>query len=236
MLSEQKNNPKGGASLFGAMRNATFDDGSKLTEKELLTEMFAFVFGGFETTAAALAWTIALLALHPEARQRAQEEAASLGRNPTYEDLERFPYLRACWDEGQRVQSIPYYPRDTKVDQVLGGYHVPAGSVLLCSPYALHYDERYWNEPEKFRPERWLEDKIEKRAFQAFGSGERRCLGVNMANMQGVLYLAKALNRYEFATPPGWRPERDFHTSTTVRNGVPVTIRRRQPAPSEVSP
>ncbi|MCZ8379367.1 cytochrome P450 [Mycobacterium sp. CPCC 205372] len=224
----------GGDDLFAVLRRATSDDGSTLTERQLVAHMFTFVFAGFETTAAALAWTFALLAVHPEAMIKAQNEAASLGRTPRHEDVDRLPYLRACFDEAQRMQGLPYYSRDSIADQVLGGYFVPAGSVLLCSPYAMQHDPRYWRQPELFRPERWFEDPIERNAYLPFGIGERRCIGANMANVEGVLYLAKALYRFTFRVPDDWRPQRHFHMSTSVRGGVPTTIghHRKATAPS----
>jgi cytochrome P450 len=223
-----------GEDLFTVLRRARLDDGTTLSERQLLAEMFTFVFAGFETTAAAMAWTFALLATHPDAMARAQQEAASLGRAPRHDDVDRFSYLRACWDEAQRIQGLPYYSRDSTADQVLGGYFIPAGSVLLCSPHAMQYDRRYWTHPERFRPERWFEDPIERNAYLPFGVGERRCIGANMANTEGVLLLAKALSRFTFQTPQGWRPERHFHMSTTVRGGLPMTVEhpRRSTAPA----
>jgi cytochrome P450 len=213
-----------GGDLFSVLRRTTLDDGNTLSDRQLLAQMFTFVFAGFETTAAALAWTLALLATHPDAMAKAQDEAASLGRTPCHNDVDRLPYLRACWDEAQRVQGLPYYSRDSTTDQVLGGYVIPAGSVLLCSPHALQSDPRYWTHPEQFRPERWFDDPIERNAYLPFGVGERRCIGANMANIEGVLYLAKALHRFTFRTRQDWQPERHFHMSTTVRGGVPMTL------------
>jgi cytochrome P450 len=236
LLRDTGTGDTGRADLFAVLRRATMDDGSKLSQQQLLAHLFTFVFAGFETTAAALAWTFALLSTNPEAMAKAQDEVARLGRRPSHDDVDELPYLRACFDEAQRMQGLPYYSRDSTADQTLGGYFIPAGSVLLCSPYAMQHDSRYWTCPEHYRPERWFEDTIERNAYLPFGIGERRCIGANMANVEGVLYLAKALHRFTFVAPEGWRPQRHFHMSTTVRGGVPLRIGHRSTAPVTKEP
>lgn len=223
---------EGGDDFLTRMREATFEDGSKLTDSQLRSEMFEFVFAGFETTTAAMSWALAMLATNPDAMRKAAEEVDRLGRTPTHEDIASLPYVRACWDEAQRIQGLPYYSRDSFESQVLGGYHIPAGSMILCSPYAVQNDPRIWDDPSAFKPERWEDGSAAKHAYLQFGIGERRCLGVNVANFEGVLFLAKALSKYTFEAPPGWQPERVFRMVTGIRGGLPITItaRRRQVA------
>jgi cytochrome P450 len=185
------------------------------------------ILAGFETTSAALSWTLALLSITPAARERAEAEASAVEHTPTFDDLGALPYLRACFDEAQRIQGIPFYSRDSYEEQELGGYTIPANSILLCSPYALQHDTRYWDEPTQFKPERWLEGTIEKNAWLPFGVGPRRCLGMHMANTEATLFLGQALQRFRFSTPPGFAPKRYFHLSTSVKGGCEMTIERR---------
>ncbi|WP_454199293.1 cytochrome P450 [Nocardia sp. Marseille-Q1738] len=227
LVREKRSSFVEGKDLFSAMRDAEFDDGTTWSERQLFAEMFNYVFAGFETTAAAMAWTLGMLTKHPEAMAAVQREAASLGRAPTHADLDRFPYIRACWDEAQRIQGLPYYSRDSREDQVLGGYFIPSGSVLLSSPYAMQNDSRFWSEPELFQPERWLDNTYERNAYLPVGVGERRCIGAHMANVEGVLYLAKILRRFDFSTDSEWIPRRHFRMATALRGGLPIRIRRR---------
>jgi cytochrome P450 len=227
MIAERRANPTEHPDLLNVMLEARFDDGDRLTDDELCAELFGLVFAGFETTSAALAWTLALLSANPTARDRAEGEATAFGRVPKFDDAANLPYLRACFDEAQRIQGIPFYSRDSYADQELGGYPIPGGSTLLCSPYALQHDPRFWREPTEFLPSRWLEDKIEKFAWLPFGIGPRRCLGMHLANSEASLFLGNALQRYRFVTVDGFELKRFFHLSTSLKGGCPVTIQRR---------
>jgi cytochrome P450 len=125
------------------------------------------------------------------------------------------------------MQGFPLNAREATEDDEIGGYLIASGTTVGVSGYALHHDPRFWRDPECFDPRRFVEDEIDKYAFLPFGVGQRRCLGVRMGYMVGLLTLASALGRYEFETPPGWTPQPRFSFSTIVRGGVPVRIRER---------
>ncbi|MFX0578501.1 cytochrome P450 [Nocardia nepalensis] len=227
MIAERQADPIDSPDVLNALMNSRFDDGSTLTDDELTAELFGLIFAGFETTSAALAWTLAFLSANPAARAAAEAEAEALGRVPKFDDAAKLTYLRACFDEAQRIQGIPFYSRDSYEDQELGGYTIPGGSTLLCSPYALQHDSRFWREPDKFLPERFLEDEIEKNAWLPFGTGPRRCMGMHLANTEAGLFLGYALQKYRFVTVEGFEPKRFFHMSTSLKGGCPVRIERR---------
>ncbi|MFI6367674.1 cytochrome P450 [Nocardia sp. NPDC050630] len=226
MVAERRANPTDDPDLLNALLNATGEDGT-LSDDQLTAELYTLVLAGFETTAAALSWTLALLSINPAACERAEAEADSIEGAPGFDDLGKLTYLRACFDEAQRIQGIPFYSRDSYEEQELGGYRIPANSILLASPYALQHDPRYWPEPDKFSPERWLEGETEKNAWLPFGVGPRRCLGMHMANTEATLFLGQALQRFRFRTAPGFTPKRYFHLSTSVKGGCEMTIERR---------
>lgn len=181
-------------------------------------ELLALLFAGFETTAAVLSWTIALLALNRDQLADAREEIQAVRHTDFgYEDLENLTFLRACFDEAQRIQSSPVNLRVAKQDDVIGGHHIPEGSLVMASLYGMHHDPR-WRKPQEFRPRRFLEDEIDKYALIPFGVGPRRCLGFRMAYVEGVLALANMISRYEFEMKPGWKPRRSFHLSTGLKD------------------
>lgn len=228
VIAARRATPIDSPDLLNAMLEARFDDDTGMTDDELVTELWTFTFAGHDTTAAALVWTLALLDRNPDALAKAYAEVDRLeGRRPEFDDLESLKWLRACFDEGQRIQGIPFYSRDCYEEQELAGYRIPAGSILLTSPYGMQHDARYWREPQQFRPERWLTDDIEKYAYLAFGIGPRRCLGMHMAYVEGVLYLAYALQKYRFRLREDFVPKRNFHMSTTMKGGCPMTIEKR---------
>lgn len=214
--------------LLDMVLNGRFDDGTQMTDEHVRRELLGLIFGGYETTAAVMSWTIAQLSCAHEARERAYDEVDALGSAPLDDDaLERLPWLRACFDEAQRLQGFVLNAREAAEDDEIGGYRIPAGTVVAFSGQTLHRDPRWWRDPESYDPSRFLEDDINTYAFLPFGVGPRRCLGFKMAYQVGLWTLAEAFRRYHFESPPGWRPEPKFVFSTTVKGGVPVTIRER---------
>lgn len=196
--------------------------------RRIRSELSGLVFAGFETTAQALAWTLALLARNPAALIRAYEEVDALGGAPLeYAQLSRLPWLRACFDEAQRIQAAPANIRTALEDDEIGGYFIPAGSHVLISPYGLHHDSRFWQRPEIYRPERFHTDEIDRNAFIPFNTGPRKCMGSRMAYIEGVITLAAILRRYTIHVRDGWRPKHQIRVSTGLAGGLPARIRHR---------
>nr|WP_309224180.1 MULTISPECIES: cytochrome P450 [unclassified Mycobacteroides] len=214
--------------LVDALLGLEFDGCPELQERRRRSEAAGLVFAGFETTAAALAWTIALLCRNPRALGKAYAEVDALGGKALeYADLENLKYLRACFDEAQRFQAAPANVRTAIDDDEIGGYFIPKGSQVIISPYALHRDPRFWQDPEAFRPERFLTDKINRNAFLPFSIGPRKCMGTRMAYIEGVLVLGTILQHYAFQTRDGWTPRHRVRVSTGLAGGLPVHLLAR---------
>lgn len=231
LIEERKANPTEQQDILNLLMASTFDDGSTFTHGELRAELLALMFAGFDTTAAVLSWSIGLLATNPDELAQAYAEVDALGLGDdepvTVDHLPQLPYLRAVFDEAQRIQgSLPFEIRWAAQDDVIGGYRIRKGTTVAASTYGMGNDPRFWNEPEVFRPRRFLEDEINKYAFFPFGVGPRRCLGMRLAYMEGVLALASALQRYQFELPADWTPRRTFSISTALAD-LPVVVRRR---------
>jgi cytochrome P450 len=230
IVDERRANPTGTADLLNVLLGATYDDDTPLPDHKIRTEMLFLVIGGHETTAAALAWTFAMLAIHPEATERARAEVDTLGgRDARPEDMPQLAFIRACFDEAARLQGgLVFNPKRALVDDEIDGYRIPAGATVLHSNITLQRDPRFWGPgPDRFRPQRWLDGEVDNAAFQNFGRGRRMCLGKRMAYIEAVLTLATALQRYTFAAPPGWRPRHHYRMSMGVKGGVPLTLTRR---------
>lgn len=189
------------------------------------SEASGLVFAGFETTAAALGWTIALLCRNPRTLGKAYAEVDALGGKPLeYQDLANLTYLRACFDEAQRFQAAPANIRTAVVDDEIGGYFIPKGSQVVITQYALQRDPRFWTDPDRFNPDRFLTDKINRNAFLPFSIGPRKCMGTRMAYIEGVLVLGTILQRYTFQVRSGWRPRHVARVSTGLAGGLPVQL------------
>ncbi|SIE95249.1 cytochrome P450 [Mycobacteroides abscessus] len=202
-----------------------FDGCPQIRERRRRSEAAGLVFAGFETTAAALAWTIALLCRNPIALGKAYAEVDALGgKTLAYDDLENLKYLRACFDEAQRFQAAPANVRTAIEDDEVGGYFIPRGSQVIITQYALQRDPRFWNEPERFNPDRFLTDKINRNTFLPFSIRPRKCMGTRMAYIEGTLVLGAILQRYAFQIRDGWTPMHRVRVSTGLAGGLPARL------------
>jgi cytochrome P450 len=214
--------------LVDTLLGLDFEGCPEMQHRRRRSEAAGLVFAGFETTAAALAWTIALLCRNPNALGKAYAEVDALQGKPLeYADLERLKYLRACFDEAQRFQAAPANVRTAVDDDEIGGYHIPKGSQVVISQYALQRDPRFWTDPDEFRPDRFLTDKINRNAFLPFSIGPRKCMGTRMAYIEGTLVLGAILQRYAFRVRNGWRPRHFVRVSTGLAGGLPTRILTR---------
>jgi cytochrome P450 len=194
-------------SLLVQARDA--DDGSGMSDRQLRDEVMTLVLAGHETTALALTWTWYLLAEHPQVEPglRAELNGVLKGRPPELADVARLPFTNAVIAEVLRL-----YPpvwaigREAIENTRIGEMAVQRGTVVLFSPWTMHRDERFFPEPDAFRPERWLDglaSRLPRFAYYPFGGGPRQCIGNVFALTEGALLLATIAQRYRLALVPG---------------------------------
>jgi cytochrome P450 len=205
-------------------------DGQGLAHPEVLDQCMVMFQAGHETTATALLWWCRLMAEHPEAAQRAQEEVDRVlaGRDPTPADLPALDWLGASLKEAMRL-----YPpvavlmsRRTTQDLVLDGWRVARGAILRITPWVLHHDARWFPEPEAFRPQRFTADAEPppKGAWMPFGTGPRYCIGQFFATLEMTLIAAMLLQRYRMALPAGSTPRPAAVVAVTLRPATAVHL------------
>jgi cytochrome P450 len=200
-----------------------------MTEKQLRDEVLTLLLAGHETNANALAWTFYLLAQRPDADLRLHEEARSvLGGRAAYTaaDVDRLAYARRVMQEGLRLYPPGWFiGREAQTDVALGGYTVPKGAMVMMSQYVTHRDARFFDEPERFKPERWegdFQDRLPRGAYFPFSAGDRHCIGEGFAWQEALLVLATLLERWRFELVPGQniRPR----PSVTLRPDGPIKM------------
>jgi cytochrome P450 len=204
-----------------------------MTDKQLRDEAMTLFLAGHETTALALSWAWYLLARHPQAEEKlAAEVKAVLGDRPaTVDDLPRLPYTAMVVDEALRLYPPAFVVgREALAPLELGGYHIPAGMTLLMSQWVMHRDERFFENPEEFRPERWQNDlakRLPRLVYFPFGAGPRRCIGDTFALMEAALVLATFAQHYRFTVLDGHEviPSPDFTLRPT--GGIPAILAPR---------
>jgi cytochrome P450 len=190
------------------------------------------LLAGHETTANALAWTFHLLAGNPSAQRRLGAELVEVlpDRLPSATDVARLPYTVAVVHEAMRLYPPAWVlARRLVEDRTVCGYALPAGSMIVSSPWVVHRDPQWWPRPDAFEPERWLTAAPERPryAYFPFGGGPRQCIGNSFAEMEAILVLA-ALCRHWTVTPvEGARIEPLALVTLRPAHGVPVTLTAR---------
>ena len=201
---------------------------SGLGDDEIRDELVTMVIAGHETVAAALAWTLMLLAEHPAAQDRVRAELdAHEGPVPLVGNRERLPWTRAVVDEALRLYPPAWaISRRSLADDVVGGRPVPAGTLAIISPWLVHRRPDLWPDPEAFRPERFLGQPL-RTGYLPFGQGPRLCIGREFALGEMVLVLAELLREHGVGVPTGWtRPVPEAKVAVHPRGGMPLVVRR----------
>ena len=180
-----------------------------LSAQELHDQTMVMFQAGHETTATALTWWCGLIAQHPEIAARVQHEVDTVlqGQDPTPTTLARMPWLQASIKEAMRLYppaAILMTRRATK-DITVGPWRVSKGDLIALSPYVIQRDARWFEQPDQFRPERFLPDapEVPRGAWMPFGAGPRVCIGQHFAMLEVGLIAAMLLQRFRMHWPQG---------------------------------
>ncbi|MGC9199937.1 MAG: cytochrome P450 [Acidobacteriaceae bacterium] len=197
MIADHREHPDRYNDMLSLLMASDDETGTGYMSDELLLDEALTIFlAGHETTANALTWTWYLLAQHPEVEEKLHEEIDRVlqGRQPTLEDAGKLCYTGEIFRETLRLYPPAWIiGREAVTGYRLGAMEVATGSTLLMSPYAMHRDPRFWNDPERFAPERWEDGQAGDRpkfAYFPFGAGTRVCIGEHFAALEGVLLMA----------------------------------------------
>lgn len=210
------------------------DEGNSLTETEIRDQIVTFIVAGHETVASALTWTFALLAENPEVMRALQAEADAVlgGKAAQFADYQRLPYARAVIDETLRLYPPAWLiTRNSLGDDVLGGYEVPNGSLIIMSPWLLHRHPEVWVNPDRFDPQRFIDGAVDRSAFIPFGAGPRQCIGRDFAYVEAVLLLSSLVAHFDLEYPAGrQRPPAVPLVTMRPLGGLHLRVRARSAA------
>ncbi|CBF82299.1 hypothetical protein AN9218.2 [Aspergillus nidulans FGSC A4] len=229
--------------LVDYLARATDEHGNKLRHEYILSNTLALVGAGFVTSSAFLSWLIYSLVEYPGQQDRLLQELVDHGavsdKRWTYDEIQALPFLDAFVKEAQRMHSPSFQPaRNVKKDIILpGGWALPQGSILIPSIPHLHHHTAYWENPDRFDPDRWRTEKVKNRhrsVYVPFAAGPRSCIGFNVALQEVKISLAELVYRYEFvnATNEGIEYDPDFIVIRPVNFYVRAIRRTEWPARS----
>ncbi|MBX3086651.1 MAG: cytochrome P450 [Anaerolineae bacterium] len=207
--------------------------GQKMTDQQVRDEVFTIFMAGHETSATVMAWVLHLIWQHPDVERRLQREVDEVlaGRVPAFDDLPRLTYTRMVIEEAVRMYPPAWLiPRTAEADDTIGGRTVKAGTTILISPYVVHRHPQFWEDAERFDPERFANGReVPRHAYIAFGEGPRLCIGNSFAIMEMQLMLAMIAQSYRLRLQPGidirpttmpvLRPDHDLLMMPVARAG-----------------
>ena len=185
------------------------ETGRLMSIAELRDNLLTFIVAGHETTALTLAWATYLCAFDQKVQDaaRAEAQAALGGRAAEAADVPRLPLIRAIIEETLRLYPpAAMLSRTARTADRLLGREVRAGDTVILPIYALHRHHALWDDPDAFRPARFLDIRPDRYAFLPFGDGPRICIGANFALQEAVIILATLLQRYRLRPVPGRDP------------------------------
>lgn len=210
-----------------------------LTPLELRNEVMTLLVAGHETTATNLSWALYLLAMHPVATERLVAEVLRLGDRPlAHADLAELPWTRCVVEESLRLYPpVWVLPRTARECDWLDDYLLPRGAYILMNSYVVQRDPAWWEQPEEFRPERFLpenEAKLTDFAHFPFGGGPRTCIGASFSMLEAQLVVARLTQRFHFEVLPNQRIEPTPGVTLRPRYGIRFRLRERlTPASAE---
>ncbi|XP_052306555.1 cytochrome P450 83B1 isoform X2 [Populus trichocarpa] len=192
-----------------------YKDGSfkvQLTLDHIKAILMDIFLAGTDTSAVTMNWAMTFLMKNPKAMRKAQEEVRNLFGNKGFvheDDVQQLPYLKAVVKETMRLQPTAplLIPRETTKECCVGGYEIPAKTLVYVSAWAVGRDPEAWENPYEFNPDRFLGSSIDLKGndFELipFGAGRRICPGIFIALATVELSLANLLHKFDWEMPSG---------------------------------
>ncbi|EKM58126.1 uncharacterized protein PHACADRAFT_252187 [Phanerochaete carnosa HHB-10118-sp] len=226
--------------LFNGLLDASEEEEEgelKLTDEELMGNVFIFLIAGNETTGHTLCYALALLALHPDEQEKLYQQIRSIlpaGELPRYQDLRNFTYADAVLCETLRmfppVFGIPKRAADDAFFKTTNDagepvvVFIPKGSDVLFDTAGLHYNPKYWTDPHTFSPSRFTRSDWPRDAYLPFSGGPRACLGRRFAEIEIIAVLVLFVLRFTIHVKdePKYRSETEQQRRDRVLKSVSV--------------
>jgi cytochrome P450 len=240
IIEERRRGKSDHVDLLSLLEQARDEEtGEGMTDQQLRDEVLTFFVAGLETTAIALTWTWYLLAGHPAVAQRLRDEVDHVlgGRAPTFEDAARLTYARQVVQESMRLYPPVYVVvRAAAKDDVIGGFHIPAGSSVALSAYVTQRHPDFWERPAAFDPDRFTPERVAARpkyAYFPFIGGPHQCIGNEFALLEMQIVLAMVMQNFRLEMLPGQTVKP--HASLSLKPAGPIRMRLEVRSDREVA-
>jgi cytochrome P450 len=218
--------------ILSLLLTAEDGDGRTMSDVELRDQMATFLFAGHETTSLALTFTLLEVAKRDDVRERLDAEYADVldGSAPDPTQVPQLEYTDRVIQESLRLYPPAFIIfREAREDVELGGYRIPEGTKVTLPQFHIHTDDRWYDEPMTFDPDRWtdgFEAELPDYAYFPFGGGPRHCIGMRFAMLELKTVLPTVLQRVDLDLLSDPEPELDM--AVTMRPADPVRMRVRR--------
>jgi cytochrome P450 len=217
--------------LLGVLLKARDEEtGEPMSDEHVRDEVMTMLIAGHETVASALTWAWYLLSMHQDEQACLRDEVVRVlgSRLPTAEDLPALGQTARVFSESLRLYPPAWVisRRAVEDDEVLG-YPIPAGALVIISPYVIHRRPEFWEDAEKFIPSRFSPENEGNRhrfAYIPFGAGPRLCIGSNFAAVEAQLILAVIAQNFRLELDPGARVKVDALVTLRPHYGMPMRL------------
>jgi cytochrome P450 len=206
-----------------------------MSDELVVGNILAFLVGGNDTTAFALAWTLYLISQSPHWEARMLQEIEQVvGSGPvTSAHFARLVTVQQVLNESLRLfPTAPLIVRDIVDDIEFDGVSIPAGTIGIIPIYAIHRHRSYWEDPDRFDPDRFAPNRSKPTRFQflPFGAGPRICIGAAFATIEATIMLATFVRAARFEVAPAFDPQPSARMFLLPKNGMPMRVTLREHA------
>ncbi|WOJ90309.1 cytochrome P450 [Methylocapsa polymorpha] len=206
--------------------------GAGLSDAEVQSNIVTFIGAGHETTANALTWSLFLLSMSEEWRERLAAEADAVLAGPVEDYADRLIETKAVIEEAMRL----YPPVASMSRQAVGpddlcGKRIRKNTLVMVSQWVLHRHRLLWDEPDSFDPRRFLpgaREKIDRFAYLPFGAGPRICIGASFALLEATIILAHLMRSFRLDLKRNYVVKPVQHITLRPEGGLPMILRRRR--------
>lgn len=200
LITDRKRSKERRDDLLDMLLDARYEStGEPMEEEQMIDEIMVLIIAGHETTANALAWTLYLLAHHPDEYRKIKDNTVGLGLRESVTSES----LNAVIQESMRLYPPAWISdRISLQEDKFKSYIFPANTIVVLFYFGMHRNPKYWANPEKFTPDRFLKENMEKtkqRAYYPFGLGPRLCIGNNFAMAEMTIFLQAFVQRFTVA-------------------------------------
>jgi cytochrome P450 len=220
----------GGDDLFAQLCTARSEDGDEFTDADIVNQMIFLLMAAHDTTTITMSSMAYHLARFPQWQEQAREEARAAA-DDDYDSITGLELQDRIMKESLRLCSpVPNMPRVALKEIAVNGYRIPEGSFVTVSPFYSHFDPQYWPDPTHFDPDRFAEPRREdhshRMAFQAFGGGVHKCIGMYFAGVQVRAIFHELLLHYRWSVPVDYEWPLDLVALPFPRDRLPVKLEK----------